>query len=204
MRTPITNGRLQCPSCRRLPRGRSSKSALAMWQYASCRCRRRSSNLDLSSTMVLSEPTTAAETTGAIETPPTLSRLRFVTLGPSSLDWSLSTSNRVLVTKAARETAHASAKKTVYGVERRATHGLLLCFSISTKNKASPAKSHTCPTPHTLSTGKWHIPHTCEVPHFQHNVRCDRHFVRQKGEQKIHRALAIPVEQVAARREHAQ
>jgi hypothetical protein len=105
--------------------------------------------------MVLSEPATTAETTDAIATPPTVNFLRFVTMGPtpSSLDRSLSTSNRVLVTTAASETAHASAKKTVYGVERRATtYGLLLCFLTSTKKNASPAKSHT------------HAPHRIPYP----------------------------------------
>ena len=73
-----------------------------------------------------------------------------------------------------------------------------LLFNLHEEQSIACEVAYTCPTRHTLPTGKRHIPHTCKVPHFQHNVRCDRHFVRQKGEQKIHRALAILVEQVAA------
>jgi hypothetical protein len=59
-------------------------------------------------------------------------------------------SNRIFVMITANETAHASAKKIVYGVAIRATHGLLLCLLISMKKKVSPAKHNKVHTDRSL------------------------------------------------------
>ncbi len=128
---------------RGVPIGTSSKSAQAMWQYARYRCIRCSSNLDLSSAIVARSATECdktRESPGEIATPPMLSRLlERATSWTANLDLSLSKSNLDFVAIDASETAHASAKNTVYGVISRDTHGLLLCFRTSKKKKPSPA-----------------------------------------------------------------
>jgi hypothetical protein len=114
-----------------------------MWQYARYRCIRCSSNLDLSSAIVVRsarESDKTRDSPGEIAKPPMLSRLLDrATSWMANLDLSLSKSSLDFVVMDARETAHASAKNTVYGVINRDTHGLLLCFRTSKKKMLSPA-----------------------------------------------------------------
>ena len=114
-----------------------------MSQYARYRCIRCSSNLDLRSAIVVRsarESDNTPDSPGEIATPPMLSRLLDrATSWTANLDLSLRKSSLDFVPIDASETAHASAKNTVYGVIIRDTHGLLLCFRTSKKKKPSPA-----------------------------------------------------------------
>ena len=65
--------------------------------------------------------------------------LILATLWASNLDLSFNASNLDFTATVASETAHAAAKKIVYGMMSRDTQGLLLCFRTSKKKKPSPA-----------------------------------------------------------------